>query len=88
MNYFEENEGVLKMEKKRSIDWCLEKNIQIAGRMPLYPETRWVIVDPNGWDRKNLNKSINELITVKEFNTRFLRSTITKVKKLKKKDFR
>ena len=34
------------------------------------------IIDPDGWDRKNLEESMLEKITEKEFNKRVMRSTI------------
>jgi hypothetical protein len=42
----------------------------------LYPN--WVILDPDGWDRKNYEYSFEqELITLEEFQNRLIRSTTT-----------
>lgn len=54
-----------KCETKTSKDWKNE----------LYPTV--TILDPDGWDRTNLEWSYNEeLVTQDEFKKRFMRSTI------------
>lgn len=35
-----------------------------------------VVLDPDGWDRKNYQESWNEPITKSEFEKRFARSTV------------
>lgn len=47
-----------------------------------YKEFRYIILDPDGWDRKNFQFSwYEEEITYKEFIHRAMRSTISNMKK-------
>ena len=55
------------MEKKTSKDWLSDIPL---GRRP-------IILDPDGWDRKNYNYSFNEeLISKEEFFQRLCKSTV------------
>ena len=57
-------------ELKTSEEWKKE----------LYPNT--IILDPDGWDRKNFYQSWDEPITKEEFERRLRESTIQEVKHL------
>ena len=51
------------METKTSAEWAEQANV--------------IVLDPDGWDRKNFKYSFGEeLITMDEFNIRLMKSTI------------
>ena len=59
------------MELKTSAEWAEHQNI--------------IVLDPDGWDRKNFKYSFGEeLITLEEFNKRLMHSTIMINKSFKK----
>jgi hypothetical protein len=41
-------------------------------------DSDYIVLDPDGWDRKNFDFSWNELITWEEFNRRMALSTVAK----------
>lgn len=49
-------------DKRSSAEW-----------QKLYPEIK--VLDPDGWDRSDFDRSWNELITLEEYNNRVMRST-------------
>jgi hypothetical protein len=54
-------------ELKTSQEWYAE----------LYPNHELIIMDPDGWDRKNYDYSFKEeKITLAEFSSRLIRSTV------------
>jgi hypothetical protein len=57
----------LKDELKSSQEWLEE----IQEKFP-----QVMVLDPDGWDRKNYQESWNEPITKAEFEKRFARSTV------------
>lgn len=50
---------------KSSTEWLQEPEFQGIA-----------VVDPDGWDRRNYNASLAELITLEEFRSRLNRSTV------------
>ena len=68
MNILKSSRGWAKIKKVGGI--CLMSEKDIVKRPIL------TIIDPDGWDRKNFEKSINEEITLQEFIKRITFSTI------------
>lgn len=69
--------------KKSSREWA--KDLRVGGINLLeekYPIENpiIIIIDPKGWDKRNWEESINELITVKEFNIRAWLSSVIHIK--------
>lgn len=63
---------MVKIIKKTSFDWYFELNEQEKKD----GKGLTVILDPDGWDRKNYKYSFDEeLVTLEEFNIRLNRST-------------
>lgn len=62
------------MERLSSIQWA--KKYEISGLYDYKKKCKLFILDPDGWDRKNFNKSIKEKITKIEFWKRCFESTM------------
>lgn len=61
-------------EKKNSEEWYNE----------LYPNMELIILDPDGWDRKNWHYSWNEeKISHEEFQHRLMQSTVSNLSAIK-----
>lgn len=69
-NEHNENSVQKNLEAGLKTSWAWEK------------ESEYVVLDPDGWDRKNYEYSWNqELITLDEFNKRLMQSTVYKKSK-------
>lgn len=63
--------------KKSSIDWMIELKHNLNGYVSRQ-DAEFEILDPDGWDRTRLTKSLHELISKEEYINRFSRSTVQK----------
>ena len=65
--------NMMENEKLNSHDWALMYNYGFyTGNTNDY---KLIIMDPDGWDRSNLEESMNEIITRNEFLSRVFKST-------------
>lgn len=69
----------VKLKKQSSFKWAEQYKISL-GMWNSVENPNLRVLDPDGWDRKNLEKSFSEKITMQEFGNRVCMSTIQPLK--------